>query len=150
MHASKVLGMAAVLGLVAVAMPSDSVGADDGGLPPTITSGTTTNPSGVAGVYFDVVDPDGAADITGISYGYLMANGTAHANPLQITLYMIKNKLITVSDITNGKRVTLYNPPKDVAKIKTTAFDSEFMSASLTVDAPPRPATPPKPPKRRR
>ena len=131
----RLLSIASAVALISVLAPSHGVGAAPTNSPPTISVGMPSI-NGARALVFDIVDADGAADITGVSYDYLRADGSKYGNPLQFTLGLIAGKGLAISDITNGKRVTITQGISGVASITCTSWDKCFKQVSATGQAP--------------
>ncbi len=134
MTGKKILSAVTTLGLLSLGAAAR--GDDDTpNSPPTVTASSTTV-NGKPALCFNIVDPDGAADLLGYSYEYTVDGNVIFKNPLQITLWLVGKKGLSSSDVTNGKQLCFTKMPGNATSLKVTATDSEFHQVSASIAVP--------------
>jgi hypothetical protein len=97
--------------------------------PPSVTMGVGTW-NGKTALYATVTDADGASDLKGIGFDFLMDDGTTYRNPLAIMLYFTFRKGIAWETVGDGKRVWFTKLPGNCASLKAVGTDSELAIGS--------------------
>lgn len=130
---SSLVATAALTATFAIGAPRGDAASSNS--PPTITFVHDTA-GGMPALSIDVVDPDGAGDILGIGYSYVLDDGSTYQHGTSLTLYMIAKHHLTVSDVPNGKHVSFTQVPNGIAKITAVVIDKCMHTYSATGDVP--------------
>jgi hypothetical protein len=126
-------GVAAFVAMFVVEAPRG--GAAAGNSPPTITF-VHDSAGGLPAISADVVDPDGASDILGIGYTYVLDDGSNYLQSTQLTFFMVGKHRLSVHDVQNGKHVSFTQVPNGISKITFTVIDKCLHTYVATVDVP--------------
>lgn len=135
MHGMKLLSAALVAGL-AVWGASARAGSSCANTPPAVAFSTGSY-NGLPALLCDITDADGAADLLGQGYTWIMSDGKAYPNLLQLTLVLNAKKKIATSTLPNGKRIAFTQLPGDLREVRVTATDKRFQMTTASATVPP-------------
>src|SRR5688572_29686687 len=129
------LVLAAALSSLAL-LGSSALGGNCSSAPPAIVmyEGTV---NGKPALCVELTDPDGAADLLGYGFDYVLSDGTVYSKPLAIFLWVYGKKGLASSSVTNGKLLCFTKLPGNVVALKARGTDKAFNVATTVGNVPP-------------
>lgn len=126
---------ALALALLAALAPTARGGDDGPNTPPSVAMGVGTW-NGKTALYATVTDVDGASDLKGIGFDFLMDDGSTYKNPLAILLYFTFRKGLAWETVSDGKRIWFTKLPGNCASVKAVGTDSDLAVGSAVHTVP--------------
>jgi len=131
----KVVFAAALVGVALLGSSALGGNGSCSAAPPSISiyEGTV---NGKPALCVELTDPDGAADLLGYGFDYVLSDGTVYSRPLAITLWVYGKKGMVSSSVTNGKLLCFTKLPGNVVALKAKGTDRAFNVATAVANVP--------------